>query len=167
MISHLAAATIIVIFKEHPVKGRKIKTGWSHNTQRQLQQAAAAAAAAAAQQQLPPPQHMGPQTSPLATTIPPHHVRPQPMQPSPQMATLPPMPPQQYIYPGQPPYVYHPFLQPIHPYPQPMMPPPPPNGTGASTPRSTTSGGSATPATAGSTYIDPRSRDTPSSPASR
>lgn len=132
MVSHLAAATIIVIFKEYMIKGRKIKTGWSHSTQRQLQQAATHLQ----QQQQQPP-----------TMIPthPHHRAAQPniqMQSPPQMNPLPPMAAPTYMYPQQP-MLYNPYMQPVHPYS--MIHQPPPNGTtGTSTPRT---GGSITPAT--------------------
>jgi hypothetical protein len=84
MASHLAAATLIVIFKDYVIRARKIKTGWSHSTQRQLQQAAVS--------QLPPP-----------PTILPHRNAPPPLQMSP-----PPIPPT-YIYPS-PPMMYNPYL---------------------------------------------------------
>jgi hypothetical protein len=139
MASHLAAATLIVVFKEYMIKGRKIKTGWSHSTQRQLQQQQQQQAATHLQQPHPPtmiPQH-------------PHH-RAQPnLQMQPQMSPLPPMAAPGYIYPQQP-MLYNPYMQPVHPYPMVH----PATGTGTSTPRSTTSGGSITPAT--------QSKETPS-----
>jgi len=123
------------------IKGRKIKTGWSHSTQRQLQQQQQQQQAATHLQQPHPP-----------TMIPQHpHHRAQPnlqMQP-PQMTPLPPMAAPGYMYPQQP-MLYNPYMQPVHPYPMVH----PANGTGTSTPRSTTSGGSVTPAT--------QSKETPS-----
>jgi hypothetical protein len=74
--------------------------------------------------------------------------------PSHQMAALPPMAPT-YMYPQQP-IIYNPYMQPVV---QPVVHPYfPPNGTGTSTPRSTTSGGSATPATNQSTKEAPSPR---------
>ena len=108
------------------IKGRKIKTGWSHSTQRQLQQAAAATHL---QQPHPPPMI-------------PHHRQPSLQMQPPQMTPLPPMAAPGYMFPQQP-LLYNPYMQPVHPYPMVH----PPNGTGASTPQSTTSGGSVTPAT--------------------
>src|SRR5437762_8431101 len=83
MASHLAAATLIVIFKEYMIKGRKIKTGWSHSTQRQLQQAAAATHL---QQPHPPPMI-------------PHHRQPSLQMQPPQMTPLPPMAAPGYMFP--------------------------------------------------------------------
>jgi len=140
MTSHLMAATLIVIFKDFAVRGRKIKTGWSHSTQRQLQQ----------QMQAPLPGQM----------VPP---RAQPgMQMQPQMTAMAPMAPTGYMYPQQP-MMYHPYATPPPVATYPMMH----HGTrtpGTSTPMSTTSGGSATPAT--QSAQPPSSRDQ-SAPASR
>lgn len=132
MASHLTAATLIVIFKDFILKGRKVKTGWSHSTQRQLQQAAVS------HLQSPQPPPMIPQHIQQIS----HHRSQPSMQihpPPPQMATMPHMGPG-FMY-HQPPMMYGPYIQPV---PYAMVPHP--NGTGTSTPRSTTSG-SATPST--------------------
>lgn len=128
--SHLVAATLIVIFKDYLCKGRKIRTGWSHSTQRQLQQAAV-------------PTFPQPQAPSMVPQLP--NQRPQPYQMAPQMppqmAPMPPMAPAGYMYPQQP-MIYSPYMQPMHPYPQVIHPITPVNG--ASTPHSANSG-SATP----------------------
>jgi len=144
MHSHLAAATVIVIFKDFVIRGRKIKTGWSHSTQKQLQ-AAAAAAGAMYQQSIPSamlPQH------------PMHRPQPNMQMQNPQMAPLQPMP-QGYVYPQ---VAYPQYMAPMAPYPIVH----PPNGTGSSTPRSATSG-SATPATheSKSTEAKPKEDNSP------
>jgi len=140
MSSHLTAATLIVIYKDFLVRGRKVKTGWSHSTQRQLQQ----------QMQAPLPAQM---ISP----------RPQPGMPlqPPQMAPMAPMAPPAYLYPQQP-MMYNPYATPPPVPAYPMMPLGGVRTPGTSTPHSTTSAGSATPA-AQSTQ-PPKE---PSTPASR
>src|SRR5277367_2882093 len=134
MASHLVAATLIVIYKEFTIKGRKIKTGWSHSTQRQLQQ----------QQQhqlVQPPPHP-------SQMLPPHH-RAQPL-PS-QMSPL--QPPPYALYPQQQ-ILFNPY---IHPYS--MIPPilPATSSHGTSTPRS----GAVTPSTS-SHATSSHTKDTPS-----
>lgn len=142
MASHLAAATLIVIFKDYMVKGRKIKTGWSHSSQRQLQQQVAAATVP---YQQPLPSAMIPQH-------PQHRVQPTlQMQPMTQLA---PMAAPAYMYPQQP-MLFNPYMQPVHAYPMAH----PPNGTGTSTPHSATSGGSITPSTS---TLDTKAKETPS-----
>src|ERR1700736_2412077 len=111
MNSHLSAATVIVIFKDYTVKGRKLKTGWSHNTQRQLQQ-----------QQL---------QGTFQPIIPQPH-RQQPLQMQPQMAPIP-MAAAGYMYqnpmqnPMHNPLMYNAYI----PHAYPLLPP---NGTGQAGP---------------------------------
>jgi hypothetical protein len=119
MHSHLIAAAIIVILKDHDIRGRKVKTGWSHNTQRQLQQAAAAAAAGMYQ---PHPQ--------MLSQAPMHRGQPNMAMQNGQMPPLP-MAPQGYVY--QQPMAYHAYMPPMNPYP-PMNYFPNGNGVGPSTP---------------------------------
>jgi RNA recognition motif-containing protein len=114
MASHLVASTLIVIFKDLTIKGRKIKTGWSHHSQRQVQQFS--------QPPVFPP--MGP----------PPQQHPQNLQ---MQAPMPPLPIPQQQYPYQQP------LQPImynpqNPYMQPVFPVV--HSAGTSTPQSATSG---------------------------
>jgi len=140
MASHLMAATLIVILKEHTIRGRKIKTGWSHSTQRQLHQVLA-------QSQALLPQHRA------------HGSQPNLPIPGP----IPPMG-------GPAPFLYQPgmlypqmYMPPMHPYP--AVPPPngvippngaaPPSGAGSSTPRTTS--GNTTPAT-----YEQKPKETPS-----
>jgi len=144
MASHLMAATLVVLFKDFTVRGRKLKTGWSHSTQRQLQQQAAATSL-----QQPHPATMM-QTHP-------HH-RPQPsmaMQPPPpqmQMSPIPMAPQPGYI--AYQPQMMYPYVQPVPSYPLVHHP----NGTptGTSTPRSATSE-NATPSAP-----DAQNKETPS-----
>jgi|SRR5579859_1745813 len=128
MASHLVAATLIVIFKEYNLRGRKLRTGWSHSSQRQIQQQAAI-------NPFPQP-HAPPMIPQLPNQRPPHAY-----QMAPPMAPIPQMAPTGYMYP-QPPILYNPYMQPMHPYPPVVQPMNPANGS--STPRSANSG-TATP----------------------
>jgi hypothetical protein len=144
MASHLVAATLIVIFKEYNLRGRKIRTGWSHSSQRQIQQQAAISS-------FPQP-HPAPMIPQLPNQPLPHAYQMAPPM-APPMAPIPQMAPAGYMYPQQP-ILYNPYMQPMHPYPQVVHPINPTNGS--STPRSVNSG-AATP----STY-EPKAKETPS-----
>jgi RNA recognition motif-containing protein len=114
MASHLVAATLIVIFKDLAIKGRKVKTGWSHHSQRQVQQLS--------QPPVFPPM------------VPPTQPHPQPLQMQPPMPPLP-IPQQQYGYQQVPQPI---MFNPQNPYMQPAFPAV--HSAGTSTPRSATSG---------------------------
>jgi len=137
MASHLTAATLIVIFKDFTIRGRKIKTGWSHSTQRQLQK------------QL--------QTPLTGQIVPP---RPQPGMPmQPPIPPMAPMTGPTYIYPQQP-MMYNPYATPPTASTYPMIPH---GNSGTSTPHSTASAGSTTPANQSNQTNTPKESNAPAS----